>query len=272
MNAPVYALGHSDAELQRLIDQSRYLGDLTGEVLRRAGLAPGMRVLDLGCGMGDVSFLAASLVGPTGQVLGIDKAPPVIDRARERAAQAGIDNVRFEVGDAAAYRVGATVDAIIGRFVLLYLADPVETLRRLIGQCAPGTLFVFHEMDMSTARAVPPTPLASRGLRWIIDTFRRAGTETDMGSKLYGVFRRAGLPGPRMLQGARIEGGPDAYAYEYLAHVLRTLLPMAEKFGVTDAVEVQIDSFAARLRDEVVARDGVLQPPALVGAWARVPG
>jgi hypothetical protein len=61
-----YILGHDRDELDRLIYQARFFGGLTEEVLRRAGLAPGMRVLDVGCGTGDVSFLAARLVGPTG--------------------------------------------------------------------------------------------------------------------------------------------------------------------------------------------------------------
>ena len=66
---PDYVLGHSEDELKRLIDQARFFGDLTAQVLHLAGLGPGMRVLDVGCGAGDVSFLAASIVGPQGVVI-----------------------------------------------------------------------------------------------------------------------------------------------------------------------------------------------------------
>jgi SAM-dependent methyltransferase len=72
---PRYILGHDRDELDRLIDQARFFGDLTEEVLRRAGVEPGMRVLDVGCGTGDVLFLATRLVGPTGAVLGVDRSP-----------------------------------------------------------------------------------------------------------------------------------------------------------------------------------------------------
>jgi SAM-dependent methyltransferase len=266
-----YVLGHADAELQRLENQARFIGDLTEDILRRAGLAPGMRVLDLGCGAGDVSMLAASLVGPGGQVLGIDQAESAIGKARERARQAGLANVRFELDRVADYCIAAPVDAVIGRLILLYLPDPAATLRRLAGQAGPGTVLAFQEMDMSTARAVPESALVSQGLRWILETFRRAGVETDMGSKLFSVFRRAGLPGPRMLLSARIEGGTDTYVYRYMTEVLNSLLPAAERFGVTSAAEVGIDTFAERLRDEVMAMDGVIQPPAFVGAWTKVP-
>ena len=265
-----YVLGHSDPEVQRLENQARFIGDLTEEVLRRAGLASGMRVLDLGCGTGDVSFLAASLVGPDGSVSGIDQAPGVIDKARERAKQAGLGNVRFDVASVADFELTEPFDAIIGRLILLHLPDPAATLRRLADRAGAGTLFVFHEMDMSTARSVPESPLCAQGTRWIRETFKRAGVETDMGSKLFSTFRRAGLPGPQMLLSARIEGGPDSFAYQYLAEVLRTLLPLAERFGVASADAIGIDTLAARLRDEIVALDGVIQPPAFIGAWARV--
>ena len=59
-----YLIRHSGDELNRLISQARFFGDLTGQVLDMAGLKSGMRVLDVGCGAGDVSFLAASMVGP----------------------------------------------------------------------------------------------------------------------------------------------------------------------------------------------------------------
>src|SRR3982751_270389 len=95
--ASIYVLGHSDAELERLMVQSRLLGNLTEQILRQAGLQPGMRVLDLGCGPGDVSFLAASIVGPSGSVRGVDRSHEPIALARERAARAGLTNVTFEV-------------------------------------------------------------------------------------------------------------------------------------------------------------------------------
>ena len=68
-----YALGHARQELERLVDQGRFIGDLSGHMLGLAGLKPGMRVLDVGCGAGDVSFLALSLVGPDATVIGVDR-------------------------------------------------------------------------------------------------------------------------------------------------------------------------------------------------------
>ena len=69
---PEYILGHAASELDRLIRQAAFFGDLTAHTLKLAGLGPGMRVLDVGCGAGDVSLLAASIVGPSGSVTGVD--------------------------------------------------------------------------------------------------------------------------------------------------------------------------------------------------------
>jgi ubiquinone/menaquinone biosynthesis C-methylase UbiE len=82
---PAYALGHSNREVDRLSAQARLLEPLTREFLSQAGIVPGMRVLDVGSGAGDVAFLAAELVGDTGTVIGTDRAPGVLAIARARA-------------------------------------------------------------------------------------------------------------------------------------------------------------------------------------------
>jgi tRNA A58 N-methylase Trm61 len=66
-----YILGHTDREHRRLIRQARVLAPATEHFLRDAGIVSGMRVLDVGCGMGDVTMLVAQLVGPQGQVVSI---------------------------------------------------------------------------------------------------------------------------------------------------------------------------------------------------------
>src|SRR5215211_5695773 len=90
-----YALGHTNEELERLISQARFFGELTEHFLALAGIQPGMHVLDVGCGAGDVSSLAARIVGPTGSVLGIDRSDESVALAASRATAGGLRNVRF---------------------------------------------------------------------------------------------------------------------------------------------------------------------------------
>src|ERR1700680_451865 len=128
-----------------------------------------MRVLELGCGAGDVSFLIASLIGPTGSVTGIDRSAAAVRLAQERMAGAQLA-VTFREGDLTEVTCDAPVDAIVGRFVLLYLADPASVLQRLCHFVRPGGLVVFQEMDMTAARCVPPVPLFDRVMHWLMET------------------------------------------------------------------------------------------------------
>jgi len=94
-----YILGHADHELDRLIKQAQFFGDLTAHVLTLAGLQRGMRVLDIGCGVGDVSFLASKLVGPEGMVIGVDQSPEAVALASRRAGAVHLVNVQFMTSD-----------------------------------------------------------------------------------------------------------------------------------------------------------------------------
>jgi SAM-dependent methyltransferase len=270
--APEYALGYSEREQQRLLFQSRFYGGLTERLFRAAGLGPGMSVLDVGCGAGDVSLLAAALVGPAGSVLGIDRAPASVALARERARAAGLGGVSFREGDLSALDVEGRFDALVGRLVLMYLPDPAAVLARLLRFVRPGGLVVFQEMEMSMVRAVPPGPLFQACRDRILETFRRAGFETDMGSRLFPTFLRAGLPGPQMALEGRVEGGAGSAAYELMAETVRSLLPVMERLGVATAAAVQADTLRARLEAEACAGGGVVIVPPLIGAWARKPG
>src|SRR3990172_10323478 len=108
-----YVLGHSEQELERLERQGKIFEVETSEVLRRAGVRTGMRVLDIGCGVGDVSMIAAEMVGPTGSVLGIDNAADALPTARSRAQRAGYDWLGFDEADVYAFGPTRKFHAVI---------------------------------------------------------------------------------------------------------------------------------------------------------------
>jgi len=264
-----YVLGHGSEEHRRLILQSRFVGDLTEIVFARAGLAQGMSVLDVGCGAGDVSLLAAAFVGPSGSVLGVDQSPESVALATERAKSAGLGNVRFEVGRLEELQQSGSFDAVVGRLVLLYLKEPAVVLRQLAQLVRPGGVIAFQEMEMTTARSSPDVPLFSQCGRWIVEAFTRAGVETSMGSRLYSIYKQAGLSEPQMMSSGRVEGSPQSEIYEWLAQTVRSLLPMIEKTGVATRDEVGIDTLADRLRSAVAEKGAVVHSPLFVGAWVR---
>jgi ubiquinone/menaquinone biosynthesis C-methylase UbiE len=267
-----YPLGYSEAEARRLAAQAALFDELTEDVLRRAGLRTGMQVLDLGCGIGDVSLLVGRMVGPSGAVLGLDRAASSIETARRRAVAVGAANVRFEEAELKSFDTTRTFDAVVGRFVLLFLADPAELLRRLRHCVRPGGVVAFHEMDVEASTQVPASELHNRVIHWIHAACMASGTELNMGSKLLATFLRAGLPRPTMIAAARVESGPQSPAYDLLAGVVRSLLPLIERTGVATVEEVEIETLSDRLRQDAVAHERVIFLPRLVGAWSRLGG
>ncbi len=95
-----YAFGRSRAEYERLIEQAELFRPLTERMLLAAGITRGMQVLDVGCGVGDVSFLVAALVGPEGSVVGVDLDAEALKLAEVRRTAQGITNVEFRQSDA----------------------------------------------------------------------------------------------------------------------------------------------------------------------------
>jgi ubiquinone/menaquinone biosynthesis C-methylase UbiE len=266
-----YALGYSETEERRLRAQAELIEDLTEDVFRRAGLKPGMRVLDLGCGIGDVSMLAARMVGSSGAVVGIDRAGASVQKARSRVAAAGLANVRFEEAHLEKFTPGEKYDALVGRLILMYLSDAAAVLRQLRDCLRPGGVIVFQEIDMSQVSRVPSSALFESTHSVIMAAFRAVGAETDMGSKLASTFVRANLPQPTMIAATRVESGSQSPAYEYIAAVVRSLAPVIERFGIATAEQIGIETLADRLRDEAIADECVTFLPRFVGAWARMP-
>jgi ubiquinone/menaquinone biosynthesis C-methylase UbiE len=263
-----YALGHATGEMERLIEQGRFFGDLTERLFRDAGLRPAMRVLDIGCGVGDVSFLAASLVGPDGAVTGVDRSPEAVAVAASRAAEAGFGNVQFIVGDIASLTLPQPVDVVVGRLVLMYLPNPTAMLRHLRTLVTGGGVLAFQEFDVHGATSEPRCPLFEATVDRVRQTFTKGGIGVRTGLHLGRIFEGAGLRPPTMLLGARVERGPDSRIYRQVAEVTRAVLPLMIRTGVASAETVDIDTLETRLRDEATALDATLVAPPLIGAWA----
>ncbi len=164
-------------------------------------------------------------------------------------------------------------DAAVGRLVFMHQSDPAKTLRSVADRVRLGGIVAFQEYNVTSRSMVafPSTRLWEDALGWIAAALERAGVETEMGFKLRRAFLEAGLPEPRMELNAPVGGGPRWGGYEFAAGTLRTLLPLVERFGTATAEEVGVDTLADRLREEMVASDGVGKPPEMVGAWAPKP-
>ncbi|WP_427925509.1 class I SAM-dependent methyltransferase [Streptomyces sp. cg40] len=164
--------------------------------MRAAGLREGMRVLDVGCGTGGVSLAAARIAGPRGRVVGVDMNPAVLETARANAAAAAMENVGFEHHVLPDVELAEPVDALVGRLILMHLADPVAVVKALTRSVRPGGLVMFQEINVSRARAIPDVPLVTTCRERICAARREAGSDPDMGEQLARVLRSAGPARP----------------------------------------------------------------------------
>jgi ubiquinone/menaquinone biosynthesis C-methylase UbiE len=149
-----YVFGHSQPEIERLRRQAEMLRPITQRLLISAGVKKGMRVLDIGCGPGDVTMLAADLVGSTGRVVGIDRDESVIDAARQRSSELGFSNVEFVRRDVETYDGPAGFDVAVCRYVLIHQTDPVRFLQVTRGLVRSGGVIALHEMNISRGGTV----------------------------------------------------------------------------------------------------------------------
>jgi ubiquinone/menaquinone biosynthesis C-methylase UbiE len=272
MDNPAYALGHSDGELERLSIQSRFVGPITRQFFQEAGISAGMRVLDIGSGAGDVALLAADLVGETGEVIGTDKATAALVTARQRAAAKGSHNVSFRAGDPTEIAFDRPFDAVVGRYVLLFQADPAAMVHALMKQhLRPGGLIVFHEPDWTNVRSFPPAPTYDRCCQWIVKAFRGAGTDTNAANNLYTAFAGAGLPSPQMRMQTFVGGSSGCADWlQVVAGLAASLLPTMEQLDIATAAEVEIATLAQRLQREVAASQHMIIGRSEIAAWSRL--
>ncbi len=270
-----YTMGRSEDETDRLIEQAHLYEKMTLRMLRDAGVGRGMKVLDVGSGAGDVAFAAAGLVGSEGSVTGVDVNPDILAIARARAQQAGHAQVEFIAGDARTLDLPNDFDAVIGRLVLMYLAEPAEALKGFIAHLRPGGIVAFQEAEMTLYQAIPnpDTPVVNKLVEWGLEVFKRSGANIGMGLELQRAFVEADLPSPvaHLEAPAPAGAGPDWAGYQYLQQGFASLLPLIESFGIATAADVGVETLAERLRREAATSGRLIVLPPHVTAYARLP-
>ena len=259
--------GIGENEVTRLEAQGAAIAPATRMIFAEAGIRPGMRVLDLGSGAGDVAFVAADLVGPDGCVVGVDRSPDALARARLRAAQRGLTQVQFVEGDIHDPAPGGPFDAIVERLTMWAVPDPAAMLRRQATVLRPGGLVVPVEVDLSPMRWLPEIPLGTQVKSWLIEGFARAGL-TMLGPRLWAIVQEAGLR-PLGMIGVQPHFGPDdPVGIAFLVEAIRVAEPLIVGTGVATAEEIGMETFEQRLRDEGERSQAVGATYMLLSAWA----
>jgi len=262
-----YHLGHSPLEIDRLMAQAAVLRPIAERLLQKAGLRPGMRVLDIGCGAGDVSLLAAERVGPTGCVIGIDIAMSAVSLARRRAEKSGLFHAAFyhtsdpECGETEPF------DFVMGRYVVLHQADPVGFLRAAAAQVRRGGILAFHEVDMrSDFATLPPAPYFDQVTAEIMEPIREAVSTPDAAGRLVSFFAEAGLPVPKLFC-ERVAGGETD---EVLLHAVATNYAAVRALTNPQDRPLSIGAVEAALRNDLAETHSQILCPDQCCAWVNL--
>jgi SAM-dependent methyltransferase len=221
------------------------------------GIAPGARVLDVGCGNGDLSRLVAGIAGPDGEVIGIDRSEQALAAARAVEASPGTAPIHYHAVDLSGDLPDLGLfDAIVGRRVLMYLPDAAETLLRLAKLAKPRAIVAFQEHGRAGL------PAGNGGLElhrqlydWNWSTVAAEGGDVGLALDLPNIMRRVGLS----VDEARCEAILlDPERPSFLPTLTLAMLPRMVEQGVATAEQVDIATLPERIGDEQRAAEGLI--------------
>lgn len=268
-HAAEYVLGHSDFEIERLKVQAAILADITRRLIGECNVQPGMRVLDIGCGAGDVSMLLAEAVGPAGLVVAIDREARAVETTRFRAEAAGYRNIEAAVATDEDLPDARSFDAALGRYVLLHQGDPVAMIRRAASAVRPGGVVAFHEVAIHAykSQALPSVVLYDQ----VASATRAALVATvpspDVAGRLVACFAEAGLPSPHLICECVI-GDCTSLIPRWWALTYRSMLPHIARLGLEPTSIGDPEMLLGRLQAELAAvRAQMISIPQICG-WA----
>jgi ubiquinone/menaquinone biosynthesis C-methylase UbiE len=258
------ATGDSGAERLRLLD--KVYGASTRRMLLEAGLKPGMRVLDVACGVGTVTCWIAEQVGASGAVVAADISPDQLAVARATwAACDGLQPVEFI--EASAYDMGLpaeSFDLVYTRLLLCHLNQPKHAIAEFYRVLKPGGVFVCQDLYGSGMLSVPLTDAWTRSMEIIFAFGSCIGVDYDHGLKLPTRMRDAGFKTPEVSFDMPVYmRGPEKRLWEL---TFAEAGPAIVRAGVASAQEV--NELAAQMKMEAEDDTTLMVPYPLLGAWA----
>jgi SAM-dependent methyltransferase len=262
-----YVLRGGEEGAARLRLLARVTWPATKALLRRVGLRPGMRCLDVGCGIGAVTLRLARRVGPTGQAVGIDVDERCLELAGQEAARRALP-AAFRAEGVNDLREEAAYDLVYGRFLLSHMPDPGRAVGRLVRAVRPGGKMVVEDVEFAAHFCHPACPAFARYVALYQEAVRRRGGDPDLGPRLVGLLLDAGLRrvGLEVVQPAYRTGPGKRMAQVTMAHIREAVvaagLAAAQE---VDAVVADLDRFARHPRT-------VLSLPRIFQVWGRRAG
>jgi SAM-dependent methyltransferase len=178
--------------MARLDTLARVMWPTTQHLLHQVGITPGMRCLDLGCGGGHVALEIARLVGPEGQVVGIDMDATKLQFAQQRAEQQSL-KVEFHRGNVYDFGDEGRYDLVYARFLLTHLHQPADAVQRMVRALRPSGIMIVEDIEIAAAFAYPRCAALERHIEWYQAVVHRRGGDPNIGPKLASLLRDGGV-------------------------------------------------------------------------------
>ena len=214
-------------------------------------------------------MLAASIVGPDGFVLGVDREETVVQAAEQRAAAANLP-ISYRQYDFAEKVDLGKFDFAIGRYVLMYQPDPTKFIQTIASFLKQDGVVAFHEIIVTDDLCrLSHAPLFRSTYDVLCAALAASTQHPDIGGRLAETFWSAGLKNATVSGEVLVYSSPDAPYYAWLALIIRVLLPIAERMALTTAAEMDVDTLEQRLRTEAAALHSQAIFPGQFTAWAR---
>ncbi|GKX35246.1 MAG: hypothetical protein MnENMB40S_28640 [Rhizobiaceae bacterium MnEN-MB40S] len=176
-----YLLGDTESAVYRYRLFNRVHEPATRDRMATLNIAPDAHVLEVGCGIGETACLFATELVPAGHVVAFDRAPELVETARQTALERGIDNITFVCSDAAEFDFGSErFDLAHTRFVLSYLNGAAEIVGKIFGAMKKGGLFFGEEIVQSYV-LVGETAAYEPFCKWFGQLIEAGGGQADYG-------------------------------------------------------------------------------------------
>lgn len=194
-----YILATGEKAVSRLDLLERIFGPASRQFLSSAGLRSGMRVAEIGCGVGLTARWVSTQVSPGGSVTGVDSSSEQLLVAKKSAAEAAIPNLSFS--ESSAYETGLPrdfFDLVYSRFLLCHLADPGRALAEMSSLLKRGGILVCEDHDDGGIFTEPSTHAYKRLVEISSAVSRSCGLDSYIGLKLPRLFQDAGFDQPEV--------------------------------------------------------------------------
>jgi SAM-dependent methyltransferase len=250
---------------KRLEVLARALWPTTSRVLAEAGLRPGLRCLDLGCGGGDVTRELAAAVGANGSVVGIDADAIKLELAQRDAIERGLANIEFRQADVYQWCEESAYDLIYCRFLLSHLHDPTHVVKQMFRAVRPGGVAIVEDLDFRGHFCYPELKAFDDYFLLYRDLVARCGGDAEIGPKLYLMFIDAGWRSVRvaLADNVYVDGDGKRLSLLTLTNIANSLLD--EQL----ATRAEIDRLLTEIERFTDDPRTMISTPRLFQVWGR---